>query len=81
MGPGAGRRKEVLKRDEVGEGRGWREIVGVRDEELGERRGEEENEEENEEEGRERGQGSGEGEGAKGDERKEGAIVGFTSSF
>lgn len=76
MGPGAGRRKEVVKR-EVGEGRGWREIVGVRGEELGERR----DEDENEDEGREMGEGSGEGEGAKGVERKEGAMVGFTISF
>lgn len=46
IGPGAGRRKEAVKRDEEVGGRGWREMVGVRGEEVGVRRGEEERDEE-----------------------------------
>lgn len=77
IGPGAGRRKEVVKRDEEDGGREWREMVGVRGEEVCERRGEEEREEG----GREIGGGRGEEGEAKGEERKEGDREGFTSSF
>lgn len=45
IGPGAGRRKDAVKRDEVAGGRGWREMAGERGEEVGVRRGEEEREE------------------------------------
>lgn len=78
IGPGAGRRKEAVKRDEEAGGRGWREMAGVRGEEVVVRRAEEERDEEGgsamvearEEDG-----------GAKGVERKEGEREGFTSSF
>lgn len=77
IGPGAGRRKDAVKRDEDAGGRGWREMAGVRGEEVGVRRGEEEREVGGSEmeEVRE------EGGGAKGVERKEGEREGFTSSF
>ena len=68
IGPGAGRRKEAVKRDEETGGRGWREIAaGVRGEEVVVRRGEDEREEGGSEmvEVRE------EGGGANGVERKE----------
>lgn len=81
IGPGAGRRKEAVKRDEEAGGRGWREMAGVRGEEVVVRRAED---------GREEG-GSGmvevreevreEAGGAKGVERKVGEREGFTSSL
>lgn len=77
IGPGAGRRKEAVKRVEVAGGRGWREMAGVRCEEVGVRRGVEDREQGGSEMdgGREAG-----GE-AKGVERKEGEREGLTSSF
>lgn len=76
IGPGAGRRKEAVKRDEEDGGRGWREMVGARGEEVGERRAEEERDDG----GREMEDGSGEEGEGKGEERKE-DREGFTSSF
>lgn len=75
IGPGAGRRKEAVKR-EAG-GRGWREMVGVRGEEVVVRRGEEEREEG----GSEMVEVRLEGGGAKGVDRKEGEREGFTNSW
>lgn len=77
IGPGAGRRKEAVKRDEEAGGRGWREMVGVRGEEVVVRRGLEEREEG----GSEMVVVRVEGGGAKGVERKEGEREGFTNSF
>ena len=77
IGPGAGRRKEAVKRDEEAERRGWREIVGVRGEEAGVRRGEDEREEGASEMEVVRVEGG----GAKAVERKEGEREGFTNSF
>lgn len=77
IGPGAGRRKEAVKRDEDAGGRGWREMAGASGEEAVVRSGEE---------GREVG-GSEmvgvreEAGGAKVVERKEGEREGFPSSF
>lgn len=77
IGPGAGRRKDAVNRDEVVGGRGWREMAGVRGDEAGVRRGEVEREDGGSEivDVRE------EGGGAKGVERKEGEREGFTRSF
>lgn len=77
IGPGAGRRKEAVKRDEEAGGRGWREMAGVRGEEVVVRRAEEEREEGGSEmvEARE------EAGGTKGVERNEGEREGFISSF
>lgn len=69
IGPGAGRRKEAVKRDVVAGGRGWREMAGVRGEEVREDAGRE-MEAVRVVEG-----------GAKGADRKEGEREGFTSSF
>lgn len=77
MGPGAGRRKEAVKRDADAGGRGWREMAVVRGEEVGERR----DGEEREEEGREMAGDRGEGGEVKGAERKEGLREGFPRSF
>lgn len=77
IGPGAGRRKDAVKREEEVGGRGWREMAGVRGDEVVVRRGEEEREDGGSEmvDVRE------EGGGAKGVARKVGEREGFTSSF
>lgn len=77
IGPGAGRRKEAVKRGEEAGGRGWIEIAGVRGEDVGVRRGEEDREDG----GSDREGVSGVDGGAKGVERNEGESAGFTSSF
>lgn len=77
IGPGAGRRKEAVKSGADAGGRGWREMPGVRGEEVGERR----EGEERAEEGREMAGDRGEGGEAKGVERKEGLREAFPSSF
>lgn len=65
-----------MKRVEEAAGRGWREMAGVRCEELVVRMGEEDRGEG----GSERAAVREEGGGAKGAERKEGEMEGFTDS-
>lgn len=76
IGPGAGRRKDAVNRDEEVGGRGWREMAAVRGDEVVVRRGEEEREDG----GSEIGDVREEGGGVKGVERKEGEREGLTSS-
>lgn len=77
IGPGAGRRKEAVKRGEVAGGRGWIEIAGVRGEVVGVRRWEEDRED-----GGSEMEGVSEEDGeAKGVGRNEGEREGFAGSL